>query len=174
MKADFDHFERQYDRINILFAVGYGAALLIVFPLMILFFGLIPALVVLTAAVIALTTIYIIIRNRKCSITADERELTLSVGAGVREIPLSEITAAGYNAELVHGRFSDMYVLRAEIRLASGERLKLEKWLALPSGFRKEIHSEVSSFVDGQPLAQLCRYVNRQVLDISDEDIERS
>lgn len=174
MKADFDHFERQYDRLNILFAVGYGAALLIVFPLMILFFGLIPALVVLTAAVIALTAVYIIIRNRKCSITADEREITLSVGTGMQEIPLSEITAAGYNAELVQGRVRDMYVLHAEIRLASGERLKLEKWLALPGGFRKEIHSEVSSFVESQPLAQLCRYINRQVFDIADEDIERT
>ncbi len=174
MKAGFDHFEQQYDRINILFSVGYGAALLLVFPLMILLFGLIPALVVLSAAVITLTAGYTIIRNRKCTITADEQRITLSVGAGMREIPLSEVTAAGYNAELVHGRFSDMYVLRAEIRLASGECLELEKWLSLPGGFRKEIHSEVSSFVESQPLAQLCRYINRQVLDISDEDIERS
>ncbi len=170
MKADFDHDNGKRDRSTVPAIVGYILLFCGVLPLLALFvgFGYSLGIVILLAAVLTAVCAKIFESVKNC-VTADEHGVVIIKGKSSRAISIDEISAAGYNAELVQNRFGTWCVIKAELRLTSGEIIRLEKRLDLPNGLNYSIHSDVASFAEDQPLPQLCRYINRQVLGIAED-----
>ena len=170
MKADFDHDNGKRERSTVPAIVGYVLLFCGVLPLLALFVGFWYSLgiVILLAAVLTAVCAKIF-GSEKNYITADENGVVVTKGKNSRVIPMDGISAAGYNAELVQNRFGDWCIIKSELRLTSGEVIRLEKRLDLPYGLKCSVHSDVAAFAEDQPLPQLCRYINRQVLGIAEE-----
>lgn len=172
MKADFDRYEPYDNRPEIISGVVLVLVLCGIIPLMLYVKSpLLACVFILGAGAVMVLVAYMLAGRGKHSVEINGEKITFISGRKARMLSLNEISAAGYASEIVRARIGDrhLYLLHVEIRLKTGERIQLAKNLHPPKDVDTYKQDSYNAFVEAQPLPQLCRYINRQVLGIAEE-----
>lgn len=173
MKADFDRYEPYDNRPEIISGVVLVLVLCGIIPLMLYVKSpLLACVFILGAGAVMVLVAYMLAGRGKHSVEIDGEKITFISGRKARVVSLDEISAAGYASEIVRTRIVDKHLyllLHVEIRLKTGERIQLAKNLHPPKDVDTYKRDSYNAFVEDQPLPQLCRYINRQVLGIAEE-----
>lgn len=172
MKADFDRYEPYDNRPEIIFGVVLVLVMCAVVPLMLYLTKPMLSYIVILAIGAVMVIVYMLAGRGKHFVEIDGEKITFTSGRKARVVSLDEISAAGYASEIVRTRIVDKHLyllLHVEIRLKTGERIQLAKNLHPPKDVDTYKRDSYNAFVEDQPLPQLCRYINRQVLGIAEE-----